>query len=198
MSLTALTLFALLVAGPQSQEVKIFDGKTLDGWTAIGGGTWEVKDGVIAGTSTPDQPQGVLMWKDPVKDFTARLKFRIRAGDSGFYFRTERVENEVIVHGFQVEIDTSLETGGIYETGGRGWVHFPDFKLHEKSGYKAGEWTELIVTAVGTHYIIKVNGVTITEITDPQGRREGRVALQLHSGLEMDVEYKDIYIRAIE
>ena len=198
MSLTALTLFALLVAGPQSQEVKIFDGKTLDGWTAIGGGTWEVKGGVIAGTSTPDQPQGVLMWKDPVKDFTARLKFRIRAGDSGFYFRTERVEREVIVHGFQVEIDTSLETGGIYETGGRGWVHFPDFKLHEKSGYKAGEWTELIVTAVGTHYIIKVNGVTITEITDPQGRREGRVALQLHSGLEMDVEYKDIYIRTID
>ncbi len=137
MSLTALTLFALLAAGPQTQEVKIFDGKTLDGWTAMGGGTWEVKDGVIAGRSQPDQPQGVLMWKNPVKDFTARLKFRIRAGDSGFYFRTERVENEVIVHGFQVEVDTSRETGGIYETGGRGWVHKPDFALHDK---KAREW----------------------------------------------------------
>ncbi len=198
MSLTALTLFALAAAGPQSKEVKIFDGKTLDGWTAMGGGTWEVKDGVIAGRSKPDQPQGVLMWKDPVKDFTARLKFRIRAGDSGFYFRTERVDNDVIVHGFQVEIDTSLETGGIYETGGRGWVHFPDFKLHEKSGYQAGQWTELIVTAVGTQYIIQVNGVTITEINDAQGRREGRVALQLHGGLDMDVEYKDIYIRTID
>lgn len=198
MPLTLFAVFALLATGPQSQETKIFDGKTLDGWTAIGGGTWSVKDGVIAGTSTPDQPQGVLMWKDPVKDFTARLKFRIRAGDSGFYFRTERVESDVIVHGFQVEVDTSRETGGIYETGGRGWVHKPDFALHDKSGYKAGEWTELIVTAVGVHYVVKVNGVTITDMTDPQGRTEGRLALQLHGRLEMDVEYKDIYLRTIE
>ena len=199
MSLIAVTLCALLVSAPQdSKEVKIFNGKDLTGWTAMGGGTWSVKDGVIAGRSKPDQPQGILLWEKSVKDFTARCRFRIRAGDSGFYFRTERVDNAVLVHGFQVEVDTSLETGGIYETGGRGWVHFPDFELHKKSGYKAGEWTDLIVTAVGTHYIVKINGVTITEMNDPKGRTEGRLALQLHGGLDMDVEYKDIYIRTIE
>lgn len=199
MSLIALSVCAMIVAAPQQhKEMKLFNGKDLSGWTAMGGGKWVVKDGVIAGTSSTDQPQGILLWKDPVKDFTARLKFRIRAGDSGFYFRTERVDNTVLVHGFQVEIDTSLETGGIYETGGRGWVHFPDFELHKKSGYKAGEWTNLIVTAVGTHYLISVNGVVITQINDPKGRTEGRLALQLHGGLEMDVEYKDIYISAID
>ncbi|MCH7662094.1 MAG: DUF1080 domain-containing protein, partial [Euryarchaeota archaeon] len=41
-------------------------------------------------------------------------------------------------------------------------------------------------------------GVTITDIDDPQGRTEGRLALQLHGGLEMDVEYKDIYVRTID
>ena len=98
MSLTALTLFALLVAGPQSQEVKIFDGKTLDGWTAIGGGTWEVKDGVIAGTSTPHQPQGVLLWKDPVKDFTARLKNFCIKNLPGIVFSVELLNSRYTIN----------------------------------------------------------------------------------------------------
>ena len=197
--LVVATVCAVLASGQQfSKDDSIFDGKTLDGWTAIGGGKWEVKDGVIAGTSTKDQPQGILLWKDTVKNFTAKLKFRIRAGDSGFYFRTERVESDVIVHGFQVEVDTSRETGGIYETGGRGWVHKPDFALHDQSKYKAGEWTDLEVTAIGTHYLIKVNGVVITDIDDPKGRTEGHLALQLHGGLEMDIEYKDIYLKALK
>jgi hypothetical protein len=198
MSLIACALSSLIVSsGLESREISLFNGKDLSGWTALGGGSWKVKDGVISGTSAKDQPQGILLWKDPVKDFTARCRFRIKEGDSGFYFRTERVDNSVLVHGFQVEVDTSPETGGIYETGGRGWVYKPDPKLHIESGYRAGEWTDLMVTAVGTHYIIRVNGVRITEMNDPAGRTEGRLALQLHSGQDMDVEYKDIFIRKI-
>jgi hypothetical protein len=198
MSFAALAFGALLVSSPvDSQEVRLFNGRDLTGWTALGGGKWTVENGVIKGRSTPDQPQGLLLWKDPVKDFTARCKFRITEGDSGFYFRTERVDNEVLVHGFQVEVDTSFETGGIYETGGRGWVHKPDFSLHDQSGYKPGEWTDLQVTAIGTQYIIRVNGTRITVLNDPQGRTEGRLALQLHGAQNMDVEYKDIYVRPI-
>ena len=54
------------------------------------------------------------------------------------------------------------------------------------------------VTAIGTHYLIKVNGVVITDMDDPKGRTEGRLALQLHGGLEMDIEYKDIYLKALK
>ncbi|HXH61154.1 MAG TPA: DUF1080 domain-containing protein [Fimbriimonadaceae bacterium] len=190
---TALVLLALQQPGPL-----IFDGKTLDGWTPIGGGTWVAKDGMIVGTSAPGQPQGLLLWKDPVKDFHATLKFRINAGDSGFYFRVALTDKDPFCEGFQVEIDTTPETGGIYETAGRGWVNLPDPALHHKSGYKAGQWTDLDVTAVGTHYKVLVNGTLITDIDDAKGRTEGRLALQLHGNMDMDVSFKDVRLQEIQ
>ena len=62
---------------------------------------------------------------DRIEDFTVRAQFKVNSGDSGFYFRCEPVPGGVSVHGFQVEVDYSQETGGLYETGGRGWVKKP-------------------------------------------------------------------------
>ena len=79
----------LLLAG----ESQIFDGKSLKGWEVVGGGKWTVEDGgVLKGTCALADEQGVLVWEKPVKDFTARLQFRISGGNSGFYFRTERIK----------------------------------------------------------------------------------------------------------
>ena len=49
-------------------------------------------------------------------DFVVKAKFRVHSGDSGFYFRAKRVKSAVSVNGFQVEVDTTQETGGLYET----------------------------------------------------------------------------------
>jgi hypothetical protein len=176
------------------QPVKLFDGKTLEGWTKVGGGEWAVEDGAIVGRSKPGQAQGLLIYKSAVKDFVATCKFRISAGDSGFYLRVSLIEKDPFCEGFQVEIDTSPETGGIYETNGRGWVAFPNAKLHEQSKYKAGEWADLEVRARGIHYEVFVNGTRITDLVDSAGRREGRLALQLHGDMEMDVAFKDLVL----
>jgi hypothetical protein len=185
----------LLQQGPQDPIPSgIFNGKTLEGWTKVGGGEWAVADGAIIGRSKPGQPQGLLIYKHPVKDFVLTMKFKISAGDSGLYFRVNLTDKDPFCEGFQVEIDTSPETGGIYETNGRGWVAFPDAKLHETSKYKAGEWANLTVTARSDHYVVSVNGTTITDVRDPQGRREGRLALQLHGDMEMDVMFKEIVL----
>jgi hypothetical protein len=189
-----LALLAALVLTQDQKPTKIFDGKTLEGWTKVGGGEWTVEDGAIVGRSKPGQAQGLLVFKDPVKDFSATMKFKISAGDSGFYFRVNLIEKDPFCEGFQVEIDTSAETGGIYETEGRGWVAFPDAKLHETSKYRAGEWADLTVRAIGDHYVVIVNGTKITDVRDEQGRREGRLALQLHGNMEMDVMFKDIVL----
>ena len=78
-----LALTLLLVA----TEAKIFDGKSLSGWEAVGGGKWTVSGGILRGECAKADPQGVLVYEKPVKDFTARLQFRISGGNSGFYFR---------------------------------------------------------------------------------------------------------------
>jgi hypothetical protein len=185
-----LTLVFLLAAADQ-----IFDGKTLNGWEVVGGGKWTVeRGGVLRGECSKADEQGVLMYEKPVRDFTAKLQFRISGGNSGFYFRTERVQGQPLVKGMQAEVDALDDVGGVWETAGRGWVYKPTPGVHARARFKPGEWTQMDVSAIGSRYIVKLNGEMITNIYDVRGRKEGRVALQLHGGMDMGVEYRDIHL----
>ena len=173
----------------------LFDGKTLKGWTPAPGGKWEVKDGAIVGTSPKSERRhGILLTDKQYSDFIVKAKFRVYSGDSGFYFRAERVKSAVSVNGFQVEVDTSQETGGLYETGGRAWVHRPTAAVIKKRKYKKGEWTDLELSAIGSHIVVKINGVISSELKNDKGRAKGHIGLQLHGGQTMHVEFKDILI----
>ena len=173
----------------------LFDGKSLDSWAPTPGGKWEVRDGAIVGTSPKaERRHGLLVHAAPVKDFTVRARFKVVSGDSGFYFRTKRVASGVAVNGFQVEIDSSPETGGLYETGGRAWVHKPNKKQVKQAKYKVGAWNGLELSAHGGHIVVKINNRVTSELKADPGRRDGLIALQLHGGQDMHVEYKDIEI----
>lgn len=184
-------LAALLFA---SGETQIFDGKTLKGWEVVGGGKWTVEGDVLKGVCAKADEQGVLVYEKPVGDFTARLKFRISEGNSGFYFRTERIKEQPLVKGFQAEVDAIEDVGGIWETAGRGWVSKPSAEVHAKTGFKPGEWTDMTIEAIGAHYVVKLNGQSTADVEDKEGRKEGNIALQLHGGMDMTVEFKDVYV----
>ena len=98
------------------------------------------------------------------------------------------------MNGFQVEVDTTQETGGLYETGGRAWVNKPNAKVIRKRGYKQGEWTDLELSAIGKHIVVKINGVVSSELKNDPGRKRGHIGLQLHGGQDMHVEYKNLII----
>lgn len=170
----------------------IFNGKNLDGWEVVGGGKWTVEKGVLAGTCAKADEQGVLIYKQPVRDFTATLEFKIAGGNSGFYFRTERVQGQPLLKGFQAEIDAIDDVAGIWETAGRGWVFKPTPEIHATAKFVPGEWSRMEVTAKGAHYVVKLNGKTITDIQDPEGRKEGWLGLQLHGGMDMTVSFRNI------
>ncbi|MCH2024275.1 MAG: DUF1080 domain-containing protein [Verrucomicrobiales bacterium] len=173
----------------------IFDGKTLNGWRALPGGTWTVKDGTILGKSPREERRhGILLTEKQFKDFTVKANFRVNSGDSGFYFRCEPVKGGVSVHGFQVEVDYSQETGGLYETGGRGWVIKPNQKEIPKKKYKPGEWTDLSLSAHDGRIVVHINGQKTAELINDKGRKSGHIGLQLHGGDTMDVEFKNISI----
>ena len=158
------------------------------------GGRWTVEDGAIHGMSPASEKRhGILITDDVFGDFTVRARFKVNEGDSGFYFRADKVASGVSVNGFQVEIDTSYETGGLYETGGRAWVvqHDPD---KDNGWYKKGEWNDLVVSAHGRRVVVTVNGKKSAELANDPGRTKGHIGLQLHGSQEMDVEYKDIAI----
>jgi len=173
----------------------LFDGKTLKGWQALPGGTWAVKDGAIVGTSVrSERRHGLLMSDKQYTDFVVRFQFLVVKGDSGFYFRSEKVKQMVGVHGFQAEVDNSKEVAGLYETGRRGWVKRPDPKVI-KEIYKPGKWNEMSITAIGRNVVVRLNGTKTSELKDDPGRVKGHFAMQLHGGMDMEVMFKDIEMR---
>ena len=172
----------------------IFDGGSLKGWHTLPGGKWQVHDGVIVGTSSKEEKRhGLLVTDRRYDDFTARLKFKVLKGDSGFYFRVDKVQSAVAVHGFQAEIDMGDEVGGLYETGGRAWVVKPGPE-DVKKYFKPQQWNEMTVSAHGRRIVVHVNGCKTAELKNDQGRLEGHLALQMHGGQDMQVMFKDVDI----
>jgi hypothetical protein len=96
----------------------------------------------------------------------------------------------------QVEVDPSVgrHTGGLYESGGRGWLIQPT--AQGESALKPGEWNELDVSVHGNHIVTRLNGVQIVDYTDPAPRfTDGVIALQIHTGGGVRMRWKDIYIQ---
>jgi hypothetical protein len=175
----------------QSSWTPLWDGKTLDGWDKIGGGTWTIDEGAIHGTMPASESRhGHLITRDAVRDVAIRLKFKAIKGNSGLYFRVEE-GGSAGVKGFQAEIDPANDVGGLYETEGRAWVVRPK-PDDVKKWLKPEDWNVLSVVAQGNRVVVQLNGHQTAEVRDDPGRSQGRLALQLHGGQEMDVWFKDI------
>lgn len=195
----AAALLATLLLSARAAEdwTPLFDGKTLSGWTPTPGGKWEMVDGILTGTSPKSDPKhGILLSPAAYTNFVARFQFRVTEGDSGFYFRVDRVPGAVGVHGFQAEVDTTPETGGLYETGGRAWVVQTD-KEAVKKVLKTGDWNQMTVEAAGERLKVTVNGLVTADLQDPKGRKSGHLGFQLHGGMDMRVEYRDAAVRML-
>ncbi len=176
----------------------LFDGKTLNGWKALPGGKWEVKDGVIRGTSAKSERRhGLLASDKEYADFVVKFKFCVIKGDSGFYFRSDKVKSSVGVNGFQMEVDNSKEVGGLYETGGRAWTKRPDPKLIKKI-FKPKQWNEASITAIGKDVTVRLNGEITAQLKNDKGRTKGYFAMQLHGSMDMEVMFKDIEVKEVK
>jgi hypothetical protein len=200
----------------------IFDGKTLEGWDGKAD-FWSVKDGTITGQTTKEKPTSgntFCIYKGgKLGDFELRLKFKIVGGNSGIQYRSEDKGNNV-VHGYQADIDAGLGFMGIlYEEGGRGVLANRGTKVEINSSgvktefgktaedkeildsIKKEDWNEYTVIAKGNHLIQKINGIVTVDVTDSQegkAKSEGILALQLHAGPPMMVQFKDIQLKKLK
>lgn len=175
---------------------KLFDGISLDGFEKNGGGEWTVTDGVIAGKQTPEsQKRGLLIWKQPWKDFTLRLEYKTVSGNSGVFFRMGDPDNgtEANRMGFEVEVDPTRDAGGLQEPGrqARGWIQHTG-PLAETKFFKAGEWNEMVIHAHGGRVVVHINGTKTAELRDDAGRKEGRLALQANPRQNLEVYYRNL------
>jgi hypothetical protein len=179
----------------QEKWVKLFDGKTLQGWHTIPGGEWKAENGMIRGVNDhTDERHGLLVTDKEFDDFELELQFKSVKGNSGLYFRVDETGGMEGVNGLQAEIHPEEYIGGLYETGGRAWVSQPNPE-DVKKWNKPGKWNTMNVKATGGNIVIRVNGQKTSELTNDTGRKKGHIALQLHGGQDMLVYFKDIKIK---
>lgn len=180
-----------------SKKQNLFNGKDLTGWTPYGTEKWYAKDGLLVCESGPDKQYGYLATDDYYKNFDLTVKFRqLGNGNSGIFFRSF-IEPPVKVHGWQCEVaPQGHDSGGIYESYGRGWLQkIPDEK---ENILKEGKWNTMRLRVQGDHVQTWLNGKPMVDFHDAKiGEADGRIALQIHSGGGIKVEWKDLVIKRL-
>ncbi len=201
---------------------RIFNGKDLSGWDGDPR-FWSVKDGVIRGQTTSETaaPHNTfLIWRGgTLGDFELKLSFRITSGNSGVQIRSKDRGNWRVT-GYQVEVVPGRGSMGLfYEEGGRGHLARPGQKVvidakgskevvgivgdieKIQGAYREKEWNEFTIIARGAHLVQKINGVLFSELRDEEeGARalSGILALQLHAGPPMLVEFKEVRLKTLK
>lgn len=208
--------------------ISIFNGKDLTGWDgdprlwSVRDGV--LRGETTAEKVAPHNT--FLIWRGgKTRDFVLKFKFHIRDGNSGIQYRSQEF-GDWIVGGYQGEIandrpDPGIGTGFLYHERGRGELAYVgQFVVIDETGkrnvvgkvadanalkeagyYKNDDWNEYTIIAQGNHLIHLVNGYQTIELIDNDakgGKREGILALQIHAGGPMLVEFKDIRIKAID
>jgi hypothetical protein len=187
---------------------------------------WYSRDGVLGGRQTKQNSrQTFLVLSFRLRDFELRLKYKFVSpeGNSGIQFRSKILDQETYrVGGYQADIDaTGAYDGSIYDeagvVGGRGTVS----NRGEKTTWNAqdqrhaikiadsqellkainvGDWNDVKLVAKGNHITYSINGRVMTELIDesPNAARDGVLALQLHEGFTMDVQFKDGKVKKLD
>lgn len=174
----------------------LFNGKNLNGWTVHGTEKWYVEKGELVCESGPDKQYGYLSTDKKYKNFELTLKFKQEAnGNSGVFFRSSI--DGVKINGWQVEVaPLNNNTGGIYESYGRGWMVKP--KPEDEKWLKVGKWNTMKIRVVNDQVTTWLNNHQMIDITDSKiGAANGFIALQIHDGGGIKVRWKDIILKEL-
>lgn len=176
----------------------LFNGKDLSGWE---GDTtlWSVDNGAIVGNSPGIKRNEFLATKDEYGDFELRLEFRLRegSGNTGIQFRSRRVPDSTAVEGYQADIG-EMYWGCLYDEHRRRKVLVPASDELAKV-LKMKDWNSYHIRAEGEHVQLKINGVTTVDYREPDASiaRKGIIALQIHSGEAMRVDFRNVRIKPL-
>lgn len=201
----------------------LFDGNSLAGWSGAEN-LWQVVDGAITGQTTEAAPlthnSFLVCEQDLPGDFELNLQFRIEGGNSGVQIRSEQFEPHR-VRGYQADIDSKMTYMGIlYEEGGRGILcqrgesntidaagkqektalqpAFDDALFTGK--IQPDQWHDYSITARGSRLEFRIDGITTAVLDDREtgkSREDGILALQLHAGPPMKVQFRDIQLTSL-
>jgi len=196
---TLLTFFILFIfqSCDSSDTIELFNGENLEGWTNNGEELWYVENGELVCESGPKAQYGYLTTNEYYDDFELTLDFKQEAnGNSGVFIRS--TVDGTKVSGWQVEVaPPGSNTGGIYESYGRGWLIQPE--PEKDSALKMGEWNTMKIRVVGDEVTSWLNGTEMVHLKDQKiGEGKGSIALQIHDGGGIKVRWKNIRLKKLK
>ncbi len=224
---SALTAETVALPAPDAEGfITLFNGHDLRGWEGLAG-YWSVKDGAITGHQTKELSKQTFLVLSAlaVRNFELHFSYRFVSpeGNSGIQFRSTLLDGHTYrVGGYQADIDAERKFDGtIYDeagvAGGRGTMSnraertiwdFENRRHVEPLGQtaadllafiKVGDWNDAILLARGNHITYSINGHIMTDLVDgsPAALQAGRLALQLHQGFTMEIQFRNLKIKLL-
>ena len=195
-----------LTAEEKKQGYKLlFNGRNLDGWDGDPV-RWTVQDGTIIACSDghPFKVNTFLIYKGTFRNFILKGDIKLRNHNSGIQFRSEQLPGDGwMVRGYQADAsevgDEKSAWGNLYEERlrGRNAMKTPDEGwLIARPLLHRGDWNSYEILADGDHIRLTFNGTVTIDMHD-SAAAAGIIALQLHAGPEMRVEFRDLKIKTL-
>lgn len=199
----------------------IFNGHDLTGWR---GDTnyWSVQEGCITGI-TPQggiKENNFLIWTNgEPAEFDLKCSYKLQGGNSGIYFHAkERAPGSKAEAVVGVQADMSADhvwTGVVMEyllrekLAERGRKVLYTEKGERKDAGSVGDpkellkavrdndWNDYNVIVRHNLIVLRINGIVMSEVRDRDPRRalSGLLAVQVHTGPPMKVQFKQLRIR---
>lgn len=183
--------------------ISIFNGISLEGWNVHPVSTkdlWKVESGlIIGGDGTSKIPENTYLYTEEVyEDFELRCLFRLTGDEatglinSGIQYRSAVVNNNMV--GYQADIGNGY-WGDIYDEHRRGKLVGGDLSTLKHILSESG-WNSYTIRCKGNLHEIFINGVKTAEYEekDPNVPKSGLIGLQLHSGGNAKIEFRDLTI----
>ena len=209
------------VGVPPSEGQSLFDGKTLQGWSAPDMSYFSVEDGAITGTTTahnPPRAQFIVWQGGEVADFELKFEFRIfgEQANSGMQFRSQ-VREFGLVRGYQADMDGAGKyLGGIWDeysprgslaargesvviaaNGQRAVAALPG-AADLLQGLNLHDWNAYQITAVGPAIILRINGQVVANLVDHEvgkAAATGVLAMAVIPGDPMKVQFRNLRLK---
>ena len=201
--LLCVATFAASVAFAADAKVNlkpIFNGKDLTGWKdAANNPFWRVENGVLIGEND-EKMKGNYLWTeqsygDFAMEFDVRWKAATERGvDTGVEMRSPKIQLQLGISGsLRVDMPGSFYTGGkpAYPEAGQA-------KEAKKLMKPEGAWNTFRIEAKGDTFTCWINGTKASEYTDAKFSGAAPLGLQIHPGVKMKCEYRNIRLAELK
>ena len=175
--------------------ISLFNGKNFDGWK-IGDakqGKWKIENGNIVANG----PRSHLYTIKEFKNFEFKAEVMTTPGsNSGIYFHTKYQKVGFPSAGYESQVNVShgdpVKTGSLWGV----------VKLYETPA-KDNKWWEQHIIVRGQNIVVKINGKTVLDYTEPKGVQGGRkissgsFALQAHDPKSV-IYYRNLRVKPLK